>query len=42
MSGQAEVIYASPSLRILEMTAPVGIRLIGLSISAIGTSWSGR
>ena len=29
MSGQAEVIYASPSLRILEMTAPVGIRLIG-------------
>jgi len=29
MSGQAEVISASPSLRILEMTAPVGIRLIG-------------
>jgi hypothetical protein len=29
MSGQAEVIYASPSLRILEMTAPVGMRLIG-------------
>jgi hypothetical protein len=29
MSGQAEVTYASPSLRILEMTAPVGIRLIG-------------
>lgn len=29
MSGSAEVIYASPSLRILEMTAPVGIRLIG-------------
>jgi anti-anti-sigma factor len=29
MSVQAEVIYESPSLRILEMTAPVGIRLIG-------------
>src|SRR5262245_55317537 len=29
MSGQTEVIYASPSLRILEMIAPAGIRLIG-------------
>jgi anti-anti-sigma factor len=29
MDGQAGVIYESPSLRILEMTAPVGIRLIG-------------
>ena len=29
MNGQAGVIYESPSLRILEMTAPVGIRLIG-------------
>src|SRR5262245_38518948 len=29
MNGQAEVIYESPSLRILEMTTPVGIRLLG-------------
>lgn len=29
MSTPAELVYESPSLRILEMSSPVGIRLVG-------------